>query len=307
MPPNAFFPRIRDLLVSQKATQRPPFPPHPPSPFPGNICNCNSGGICTALQFVKQRLLRNRAGSDAATSHDFLRKRLQRTHANQLHWLAQQSALFCVQSVRHSRVVCRVGWTVARPSGPPPQTAAPGHPPAPRPPRAASRTSPRPANTIHLKQLLQCHPLQTHFRNAHFKQLLQLHTLNSCATSSTLNSCCKTIHFTQLLQPRPLQTVVQHHPFQTVVATSSTSNSCCNIILVKQLLQQHPFKQSLQHHPLHATKTDLTVMMMWGLTLTAPMSQYCTHQAFHRCHIYVTKSGDCFVRTGYGKERSTTT
>ena len=21
---------------------------HPPSPFPGNFCNCNSGGICTA-------------------------------------------------------------------------------------------------------------------------------------------------------------------------------------------------------------------------------------------------------------------
>ena len=24
---------------------------HPPSPFPGNFCNCNSGGICTASQF----------------------------------------------------------------------------------------------------------------------------------------------------------------------------------------------------------------------------------------------------------------
>ena len=23
----------------------------PPSPFPGNFCNCNSAGICTALQF----------------------------------------------------------------------------------------------------------------------------------------------------------------------------------------------------------------------------------------------------------------
>ena len=27
---------------------------HPPSPFPGNFCNCNSGGICTALQFLVQ-------------------------------------------------------------------------------------------------------------------------------------------------------------------------------------------------------------------------------------------------------------
>ena len=24
---------------------------HPPSPFPGNFCNCNSGGICTAPRF----------------------------------------------------------------------------------------------------------------------------------------------------------------------------------------------------------------------------------------------------------------
>ena len=27
---------------------------HPPSPFPGNFCNCNSGGICTASQFEFQ-------------------------------------------------------------------------------------------------------------------------------------------------------------------------------------------------------------------------------------------------------------
>ena len=27
---------------------------HPPSPFPGNFCNCNSGGICTASQFEVQ-------------------------------------------------------------------------------------------------------------------------------------------------------------------------------------------------------------------------------------------------------------
>ena len=40
---------------------------------------------------MKQRLLRNRPGSDIATSHDFLCKRLQRvfTRADQLHWTAQ--------------------------------------------------------------------------------------------------------------------------------------------------------------------------------------------------------------------------
>ena len=27
---------------------------HDPSPFPGNFCNCNSGGICTASQFQVQ-------------------------------------------------------------------------------------------------------------------------------------------------------------------------------------------------------------------------------------------------------------
>ena len=27
---------------------------HPPSPFLGNFCNCNSGGICTASQFKVQ-------------------------------------------------------------------------------------------------------------------------------------------------------------------------------------------------------------------------------------------------------------
>ena len=41
---------------------------------------------------MKQRLLRNQSGSDAATSRDFLRERLQKafTHANQLQWTAQQ-------------------------------------------------------------------------------------------------------------------------------------------------------------------------------------------------------------------------
>ena len=48
MPKNAFVPRTRDLLVRKTDT----FFSHPPSPFPGNFCNCNSGGICTASQFL---------------------------------------------------------------------------------------------------------------------------------------------------------------------------------------------------------------------------------------------------------------
>ena len=161
-----------------------------------------------------------------------------------------QSALFCVQSVRHSRVVHRVGWTVARPSGPPPQTAAPEHPPASHPPRAASRTSPRPANTIPLKQLLQCHPLQTLFCNTiHLKQSLQHHPPQTFATSSGSNSCCNIIHFKQLLQHDPLYAVAATLSTYNSCATSSISNSratspisnsCCNIIHFKQLLQHHP-------------------------------------------------------------------
>ena len=49
MPQNAFFPQTCDLLISQKTMQTLLF--HPPSTFPGNFCDCNSGGICTALQF----------------------------------------------------------------------------------------------------------------------------------------------------------------------------------------------------------------------------------------------------------------
>ena len=37
---------------------------HPPSPFPRNICNCNSGGICTASQFQAQIPLLYTAGSN---------------------------------------------------------------------------------------------------------------------------------------------------------------------------------------------------------------------------------------------------
>ena len=51
------------------------------------------GSTSIVIHSVKQRLLRNRPGSDAATSRDFLRERLQRafTRANQLHWTAQQT------------------------------------------------------------------------------------------------------------------------------------------------------------------------------------------------------------------------
>ena len=49
MPQNAFFPQTCDLLISQKTMQTLLF--HPPSTFPGNFCDCNSGGIYTALQF----------------------------------------------------------------------------------------------------------------------------------------------------------------------------------------------------------------------------------------------------------------
>ena len=46
------------------------------------------GSTSIVIHSMKQRLLRNQPGSDAATSRDFLRERLQRavTPANQLHW-----------------------------------------------------------------------------------------------------------------------------------------------------------------------------------------------------------------------------
>ena len=59
-----FFPRTRDLLVSQKSEAKTLFS-HPPFPFPGNFCNCNSGGICTALQFWVQHPLLYTAWSNA--------------------------------------------------------------------------------------------------------------------------------------------------------------------------------------------------------------------------------------------------
>ena len=56
-------------------------------------CFAILGSASIVIHSVKQRLLRNRPGSDAATSCDFLRERLQRafTRANQLHWTAQQT------------------------------------------------------------------------------------------------------------------------------------------------------------------------------------------------------------------------
>ena len=80
---------------------------HPPSPFPCNFCNCNSGGICTAWQFWVKLLLLYTAWTNtyweispevtAATFCNFLRKRLWRafTHANQLYWTTQYTNM-CV-------------------------------------------------------------------------------------------------------------------------------------------------------------------------------------------------------------------
>ena len=102
MPQNTFFPWTRDLLVSQKTTQRHFIPTlHPLSPVIFATAtvvafvllhNSRFNFHCyTQHDAVKQRLLRNRPGSDAVTSHDFLHKRLQRafTHANQHHWTTQ--------------------------------------------------------------------------------------------------------------------------------------------------------------------------------------------------------------------------
>ena len=64
MPKNTFFLRTRDLLVSKRNGAKTLFS-HPPSPFDGNFCNCNSIGICTALQFKVQLPLLNTAWSNA--------------------------------------------------------------------------------------------------------------------------------------------------------------------------------------------------------------------------------------------------
>ena len=98
MPQNAFFLRTRDLLVSQKTTQRLFF--HPPS------LSTVIFATATVSAFVLLRSSRfnfhcytqreamptqKSAQKCAATSHNFLHERLQSTFtlANQLHWIAQ--------------------------------------------------------------------------------------------------------------------------------------------------------------------------------------------------------------------------
>ena len=98
----SFFPHELTIFWSAKHLCKDTFFPHPPSPFPGNFCNCSSGGInCfqilgsafIVIHSVKQHILRNQPRSDAVTSRDFLHERLQRafTHANQLHWTARNT------------------------------------------------------------------------------------------------------------------------------------------------------------------------------------------------------------------------
>ena len=115
MPQNAFFPRSRDLLVSQKTTQRHFFSTlHPLSPV--------IFATLTELAFV---LLRNSrfnfhcftqrkatptqksARKCAATSRDVLRERLQRafTRANQLH----RTARYCLQALYRLETETREG------------------------------------------------------------------------------------------------------------------------------------------------------------------------------------------------------
>ena len=86
-PKRIFSPTNSRSSVQPDMTQR-HFFFHPPSPFHGNFCNCNSGGhlYCFAIlgssgiviHSVQQRLLRNRPGSALRTSRDILRERLQR-------------------------------------------------------------------------------------------------------------------------------------------------------------------------------------------------------------------------------------
>ena len=102
MPQNAFFSfflsfflfflfslsQTRNLLVSQKTTQRHFFPTfHTLSPVIFATATVVAFVLFRNSRFKKQRLFRNRPGSDAATSCDVLCERLQRalTCANQLH------------------------------------------------------------------------------------------------------------------------------------------------------------------------------------------------------------------------------
>ena len=99
-PKTQFFLRTRDLLVhgqpkNEAKTLLLFF--QPSITFPRKFlqlqqywhlyCFAILGSTFTVVHSVKQRLLRNQPGSDAATSCDFLPERLQRafTHANQLH------------------------------------------------------------------------------------------------------------------------------------------------------------------------------------------------------------------------------
>ena len=115
MPQNAFFLRTCDLLVSQKTTQRHFFSIHRP-------LSTVTFATATVLAFVLPHDSRfnfhcythheatptqKSAWRCAATSHDFLRKRLQSafTLANQLHWITQYMAThaFCYQKTEKKR------------------------------------------------------------------------------------------------------------------------------------------------------------------------------------------------------------
>ena len=91
---NAFFLRTRDLLVSQKTTQR-----HFFSTL--HLLSMVIFATATVLAFVVLRdSTQKSARKCAATSRDFLRDRLQSafTLANQLHWIAQYNADCCKRS-----------------------------------------------------------------------------------------------------------------------------------------------------------------------------------------------------------------
>ena len=74
---------------------------HPPSPFHGNFCKCNSIGIYTASQNshcytqCEETPTQKSAQKCAVTSRDILHERLQSafTLANQLCWIAQQTGM----------------------------------------------------------------------------------------------------------------------------------------------------------------------------------------------------------------------
>ena len=103
MPQNAFFPHELAIFWSAENDAKTLFFQSSIPFFPGNFCNLQQcwhlycfAILCSTsivIRSVKQRLFRNRRGSDGVTSHDFLSKRLQRafTRANQIHWTAQKT------------------------------------------------------------------------------------------------------------------------------------------------------------------------------------------------------------------------